>query len=95
MIQKAGPGDDRLLRHIDDAKTWLKETVPAVSDDLSGQNPHQGGFTGAIATDQSRAATRLERHVDAFEQLDGPIRQTNVAQSRDRWSTARANRRRG
>ena len=95
VIQQRVACNDRFLRHIDNPQARLEKTVAAVGDDLPRQDPHQGGFTRAVASHQRRAASRLERHIDAFEQLNRTIGQPNVTQGRDGWSSRRTRGRSG
>ena len=84
VIQKGVAFDDRLLWHIDNPHTGLEESIPAVGADVTGQDAHECRLAGAIASDERRPRPRLEGDIDAFKKLHGSIRETNIAQRRNR-----------
>ena len=84
VVEQGLAGDVRLLRHDRRCAVpgWTN-ALAGVGLDLAGHDAHQGRLAGAVAADQAGAGARLERQVDAVEQLHRPVRQADVVQSED------------
>ena len=64
----AGGAQRHFLFQPGDAAATFEANLAVIRFELAGQQTHQGGFSGAIATDQGDTLARLDRKVHVFEQ---------------------------
>ena len=88
IVGQGVAGDVGLLRNQRDARAGLNKFLACVRLHGARQDAQQGRLSGPVAAHQTGAGARLQRQVDAFKKLDGPVGEANVFQGKDRGGAA-------